>query len=228
MDSETENATAIAANSATNSIAGDAADSGENFSDGYTLIPEAVLLAGERVPVHFGNPFREEEALISGRAFADLSFFEVLSVSGPDRTKWLHSLTTCSFESLGTGISAEMLVLSPNGQIEHAAAVIDDGERTWMILDQGKADGFAQFLCQMKFMMRVEIARHNFTIIGFGAVLDDVPKELRDSAIFSWQDPWPEIAAGGAHYGIMPGTHPGAEVKRTLLAFLIKICLRRS
>lgn len=192
---------------------------------GYDLIPGAVFVAQQQVPAHFGQPFREEEWLIEGKAFADLSFLEVLSVAGEDRRKWLHSLTTCDFSNLSVGESSEMLVLSPNGQIEHAAAVMDDGKRVWMILDSQKADALADFLTQMKFMMRVEIERHDFAVIGFSTPFADIPQKIAKAASFQWEDPWPNVLAGGAHYGVAVAQHPATGVHRTLLGYPKKIAL---
>lgn len=183
------------------------------------LIPGGVLRETDIVPAHFGNPFREEEQLISGRAFSDLRVLEVLRVAGSDRTKWLHSLTTCPFAFIGADVSSEMLVLSPYGQIEHAAAVIDDGTQVWMILDVGRAAALADFFQQMKFMMRVEIERCDLSIIGFSRPIADLPVAIRESAVFAWADPWPDVAVGGAHYGIAPANHPATGIFRSLLAF---------
>ena len=43
---------------------------------------------------HFGEPVKEQRALEAGTAWADLSHYSVISVSGEDRLKWLHDLTT--------------------------------------------------------------------------------------------------------------------------------------
>ncbi|WP_376975411.1 YgfZ/GcvT domain-containing protein [Arcanobacterium hippocoleae] len=192
------------------------------------LIAGGVADHGSSVPAHYGNPFREEAELISGKGFTDLSFLEVLSVSGADRKKWLHALTTCAFTQLATGQSAEMLVLSPYGHIEHAAAVIDDGERVWMLLDSGRAAELAEFLAQMKFMMRVEIQIHDFAVIGFGTQFAQVPENLRTQSVFAWEDPWPAVIPGGAHYGVAAQSHPGAELRRTMLAFSNRSQLRQN
>jgi tRNA-modifying protein YgfZ len=44
---------------------------------------------------HFGEPNKEQKALLEeGKAWADLSHLSVIAVSGEDRLKWLHDLTT--------------------------------------------------------------------------------------------------------------------------------------
>ena len=61
----------------------------------------------------------------------------MLTVSGPDRLGWLHSLTTQHLEGLAPGIGVTTLVLSPQGHIEHALYGVDDGETFWAHTEPG-------------------------------------------------------------------------------------------
>ncbi|QOR48024.1 folate-binding protein [Trueperella pecoris] len=128
-------------------------------------LPGAVLDACG-VPAHYGNPFAEQSRLVAGKAFTDVSFVEVVVVSGQDRLTWLHNLTTRDFTNLAPGESSEMLLLGPNGHIQAAAGVIDDGERTWLLMDRGQAEPVAAFLESMVFRMRVEIERPDYDVVG--------------------------------------------------------------
>ncbi len=126
-----------------------------------TLRPTAVLAesgldAGQ--PWHFGDPLREQRRLESGDGAVDLSHRGVLTVSGPDRLGWLHSLTTQHLADLGPGIGVTTLVLSPQGHIEHALYGVDDGETFWAHTEPGAAAAAAAWLDRMRFMMRVEVA----------------------------------------------------------------------
>ena len=58
--------------------------------------PGAVALAGvdADVAAHYGDPMREQRLLSEGLAVVDLSHRRVLTVTGPDRLSWLHSMTT--------------------------------------------------------------------------------------------------------------------------------------
>ncbi|AZR02822.1 folate-binding protein [Trueperella pyogenes] len=177
--------------------------------------PGAVVDEGHGVPAHYGNPFAEEQKLVAGRAFTDLSFMEVVTVGGPDRAAWLHSLTTRDFLHLPTGESSEVLLLDPNGHIQTAAGVVDDGERTWFLLDRGQAQPFADFLDSMIFRMRVEIARPEAQVFGL-FVPDGVPAAISALADVVWLDPWPRTAQGGAHYGVVDADHPARSSARAL------------
>ena len=110
------------------------------------------------VPWHFGEPFREQRLLESPGAAVDLSHRGVLTVSGPDRLGWLHSLTTQYLEGLAPGVGVTTLVLSPQGHIEHALYGVDDGETFWAHTEPGAAAAAVAWLDRMRFMMRVEVA----------------------------------------------------------------------
>jgi len=82
------------------------------------------------VAVHYGEPHREQRLLEEGLACVDLSHRGVVTVTGPDRLTWLHSLTSQHLSDLAPRTSAETLILSPKGHIEHALHVVDDGQTT--------------------------------------------------------------------------------------------------
>ncbi|MDP9806597.1 folate-binding protein YgfZ [Trueperella bonasi] len=180
-------------------------------------LPGAVMDEDLGVPAHYSNQFAEENQLASGKAFTDLSFLEVVTVSGADRATWLHNLTTRDFLALAAGQSSEMMLLGPNGHVESAAAVIDDGERAWFILDKGQAQPFVEFLDSMMFRMRVKIERPEFDVVGVMVPEAELSDQARALASVIWEDPWPRTLPGGAHYGIADADHPAKNSSRTLL-----------
>lgn len=113
-------------------------------------------LAG--VPLHFGDPSGEQWALEAGRALVDRPDLGVVTVGGPDRQSWLTSITSQVLTGMGPGDSREMLVLDPQGHIEHAAAVSDDGTTTWLVTEGDHARELAGWLDSMRFALRVEVA----------------------------------------------------------------------
>jgi folate-binding protein YgfZ len=120
------------------------------------VMAEAGVDAG--VPWHFGDPMREQRMLEQGAGLVDLSHRGVLSVSGPDRLGWLHSLTTQYFEGLEPGVGVTALILSPHGHIEHVLYGVDDGETFWAHTEPGAAAAAVEWLDRMRFLMRVEVA----------------------------------------------------------------------
>ncbi len=112
----------------------------------------------EGVAWHYGDPLREQRTAESAAAIVDRSNRGVLRITGADRLTWLHSLTTQHLTGLAPGNTAQALVLSPNGHVEHHLTLTDDGTTTWLHVEPGTAPSLTEFLESMRFMMRVEVA----------------------------------------------------------------------
>ncbi len=106
---------------------------------------------------HFCEPVKEQRALEAGTAWADLSHLSVVAVSGDDRLKWLHDLTTQFLSDLEVGIWKSGMILDPQGHIEYQFNVVDDGKTSWLVLDPGYADTLVAYLTKMKFMLKVDV-----------------------------------------------------------------------
>jgi len=76
---------------------------------------------------HFGEPAKEHRALQDGKAWADLSHLSVIEVSGDDRLKWLHDLTTQYLLDFAAGVWTSALILDPQGHVEYQFSLVDDG-----------------------------------------------------------------------------------------------------
>ena len=108
------------------------------------------------VAAHYGDPMREQRAMTRDAALVDRSHRGVVRVTGPDRLSWLHSLTTQHLEGLAPGATAQALILSPNGHVEHHLTLTDDGTAVWIHVESGTAGPLVEFLDSMRFMLRVE------------------------------------------------------------------------
>ena len=106
---------------------------------------------------HFGDPVKEQLALEAGTAWADLGHLNVIAVSGADRLKWLHDLTTQFLNDLGVGIWMDAMILDPQGRIEYQFNLVDDGSTSWLVLDPGYSEALITYLTKMKFMLRVDV-----------------------------------------------------------------------
>jgi folate-binding protein YgfZ len=106
---------------------------------------------------HFGETAKEQRALEEGKAWADLSHLGVIAVSGEDRLKWLHDLTTQFLSDLTPGVWKSALVLDPQGHVEFQFNLVDDGDTTWLVIDPGYLENLIAYLQKMKFMLRVEV-----------------------------------------------------------------------
>ena len=106
---------------------------------------------------HFGEPSKEQRALQAGTAWADLSHLEVIAVSGEDRLKWLHDLTTQFLKDLVVNLWKSAMILDPQGHIEYQFNLVDDGLTTWLVVDPGYSEALYTYLTKMKFMLHVDV-----------------------------------------------------------------------
>jgi len=106
---------------------------------------------------HFGEPVKEQRALEAGTAWADLSHHNIIAVSGIDRLKWLHDLTTQFVSDLQPGVWMANMILDAKGHIEFQFNVVDDGSTTFLVLDPGYSEQLIEYLTKMKFMLRVDV-----------------------------------------------------------------------
>ena len=119
-------------------------------------VPAEGLDAG--VAAHYGDPVREQRAMDRAAGLTDRSNRGVVTITGPDRLSWLHSLTSQHLEALTAGPTAQTLILDPNGRVEHHLTLTDDGTTTWIHVEAGTAAPLVEFLNSMRFMLRVEVA----------------------------------------------------------------------
>jgi tRNA-modifying protein YgfZ len=158
------------------------------------------------VAAHYGDPYAEQRALASRFGVVDRSNRGVLRITGPDRLSWLHSLTTQHLERLEPGASAEALVLSPQGHVEHHVTLTDDGSAVWAHVEPGTIGSLADFLTSMRFMLRVEP--------------EDVSAQYAVLTVHGPQTPAAAVSAAAGLPGIVISTGFGTDliVPRTELA----------
>jgi len=122
----------------------------------------------EGVAWHYGDPLGEQRMLAAGQGWVDLSHRSVITVSGPDRLSWLHSITTNSVDRLAPGDSVLNLVLSPNGHVEHELHMVDDGQTMWIVTEESRSADLLDYLNKMKFMLRVDLADVSASVAVIG------------------------------------------------------------
>ncbi len=167
------------------------------------------------VAAHYGNPMIEQRRLLAGDAIVDLSNRGVLSIAGPDRLTWLNSISSQQLRSLAAGESTETLLLDPNGRIEYAMAVIDDGVETWLIVEADELPGLHAWLDKMRFTLRVQVVDHSLAYAVIGTMAADpaalpLAPAAPNGVPLTWRDPWSSVVSGGFQYADAP-THPGAD-----------------
>lgn len=168
------------------------------------------------VITHFGDAFREQRRLADGAALAPLEDRTVIEVAGPERLTWLDSITSQSVGRLAPGDSTELLILDPQGRVEHAAGILDDGSSAWLIADSGDAEALAAWLTRMKFRTQATVeVRSDLELVGYidgrtvGARITAAAFAPNGVALV-WADPWQRISVGGHQYAEV-AEHPAAD-----------------
>jgi tRNA-modifying protein YgfZ len=125
---------------------------------------------------HFGEPVKEQRAIEAGTAWADLSHLSVIAVSGEDRLKWLHDLTTQFLTDLEAGIWKPAMILDPQGHVEYQFNLVDDGTTTFLVLDASYAEALVTYLAKMKFMLKVDVrdATSEFAVLRAPGAATDI------------------------------------------------------
>ena len=170
---------------------------------------------------HFGEPNKEQRALAEGKAWADLSHLSVIAISGDDRLKWLHDLTTQYLVDFGAGIWLSAMVLDPQGHVEYQFNVVDDGTTSYLVMDPHFIEGLSTYLNKMRFMLRVEVrdATSEFAVMRAPGVaneiggpfalvpraeLDEMKEAFNSTAtqVGTWALDAERVAAGRPRHGI--------------------------
>ena len=180
-------------------------------------VPATGLDTG--VAAHYGDPFAEQRALSRAAGLVDRSHRGVVRITGADRLSWLHSLTTQDLEHLAPGGTAQALVLSPNGHVEHHLTVTDDGTALWAHVEPHTAGALLDFLQSMRFLLRVEPADVTATFAVLTLMGPGTAAELPDGAVTAMRDAFatdviiprdrlPEVAGELAARGtVLAGLH---------------------
>ncbi len=170
---------------------------------------------------HFGEPAQEQRALAEGKAWADLSHLSIIAVTGDDRIKWLHDLTTQHLLNIRAGDWLPAMILDHNGHVEYQFNLVDDGATTFLVLDSSYAEGLLTYLLKMRFMLKVDArdASSEFSVLrapgaatDIGgpyalvprAELDDMKKLFNENAkeVGTWSLDAERVAAGRPRHGV--------------------------
>ncbi len=135
-----------------------------------TAVPALPASIDAGVAWHYGDPFSEQLALAAGAALVDLSHRGVIQVTGTDRLKWLHDLTTQDLKNLGARESALTLILDSHGRVEYELHLVDDGVTTWLTVEPQQTEPVRKYLDSMRFMLDVSVedVSDRFAVVGSG------------------------------------------------------------
>jgi tRNA-modifying protein YgfZ len=143
----------------------------------------------------------EQRSLFEGESVCLMDPVGIICVSGVDRLTWLHSLLSQNLKNLNPGESVEALLLDPQGHVEQLIKIIDDGESSWLMVNQENTQALLDWLTKMVFRMKVEINDRSADFVVVGAIKPNPELAYSsNSQPLIWKDQWPGVAPGGYRY----------------------------
>ncbi len=167
---------------------------------------------------HYGHPMQEQRALANGQAVVDLSHYGIITVTGPERLSWLHTLTTQQLQGMTSPLNTEALFLDLRGRIEIATKIHDDGETTYLLTEPTMNATLVDWLTRMQFAARVEVTDRTGQLALLGAT---APVPGLDVPV--WLDPWPGVTPGGYAYTEAPNDHPAVHEDYAWRLYILEV-----
>ncbi|GAA4406755.1 folate-binding protein YgfZ [Tsukamurella soli] len=132
---------------------------------GAVPAPEDSPDAG--VAWHYGDPFGEQRAAQRSAVVVDRSHRGVLTLTGPDRLSWLHSLTSQYLTGLPDGSAVQDLNLDAQGRVvDHFWLSEVDGV-AYVDTEGPRVADLAAYLTRMVFWSDVQVApRPDLTVLS--------------------------------------------------------------
>jgi folate-binding protein YgfZ len=154
----------------------------------------------------------EQRSLYEGNSVCLMDPAGIISVAGVDRLNWLHSLLSQNLKNLTPGESAEALLLDPQGHIEQQIKIIDDGETSWLLVNQDNTQSLFDWLTKMVFRMKVEIQNQSneFVVVGSVKPRPELSYSSNTHPLI-WKDQWPGVTPGGYRYSTRAVTYSWFE-----------------
>jgi folate-binding protein YgfZ len=145
----------------------------------------------------------------------------IIAVSGDDRVKWLHDLTTQHLLNISAGDWLPAMILDHNGHVEYQFNLVDFGDEIFIVIDPSYAEGLLTYLLKMRFMLKVDArdASSEYTVLRAPGApteiggpyalvprgeLDEMKKVFNENAreVGTWSLDAERVAAGRPRHGI--------------------------
>jgi hypothetical protein len=99
-----------------------------------------------------------DEAVASGRAFADLSAWRKVALAGSDAVAWLNDLASADIADLAPGAAKRSLLLSPTGQIRAEFTIAKTADEILLLQDPHQPSGIDELLAPYVLSSDVRLA----------------------------------------------------------------------
>lgn len=156
---------------------------------------------------HYGDPLGEQRAAEHDAVVVDRSNRAVITLTGPDRRTWLHSISTQHVAEASEGSCTENLSLDGQGRVEDHWLQTELGDVTYLDTEPWRGEPLLTYLTKMVFWSDVAPAAADL------AVLSLLGPQLADSGVVAalGVDALPDESTavalpGGGFLRRLPGT----------------------
>lgn len=115
---------------------------------------------------HFGDPLGEQRAAAHEAVVIDRSHRGVLTLTGPERQSWLHTISSQDVAALPDGASTQNLSLDGQGRVEDHWIQTELGGVTHLDTEPWRAQPLLNFLTKMVFWADVKPAAADFAVLS--------------------------------------------------------------
>ncbi len=115
---------------------------------------------------HFGDPLGEQRNADRDAVVVDRSHRAVITVTGADRQRWLHSLSTQHVAELPDGACTENLSLDGQGRVEDHWQQTELGGVTYLDTEPPRGDALLGYLQKMVFWSDVQLGAADLAVLS--------------------------------------------------------------
>jgi folate-binding protein YgfZ len=127
-------------------------------------VPEDSLDAG--AIWHYGDPLGEQRAAEQDAVVVDRSHRATITLAGPDRRSWLHTISTQHVASLPDGACTQNLSLDGQGRVEDHWLQTELGGLTYIDTEPWRGEPLLTYLQRMVFWSDVQPAAGDLAVLS--------------------------------------------------------------
>lgn len=115
---------------------------------------------------HYGDPLSEQHAATTGAVLIDRSHRAVLTITGPDRLSWLHTLCTQHVSELADGATTENLCLDGQGRVQDHWIQTELAGVSYLDTEPGRGTVLLDYLRSMVFWADVDLQAADLAVLS--------------------------------------------------------------
>jgi tRNA-modifying protein YgfZ len=159
---------------------------------------------------HYGDPLGEQRAAATSAVVVDRSHRGVLTLSGPERQSWLHSISTQHVSSVPDGAGTQNLSLDGQGRVEDHWIQTELAGVTYLDTEPWRAEPLLAYLTRMVFWAQVTPAPSDLAVLSLIGPDWTTQPMLDALGVSALPEPWQAVALdGGGFLRRMPSADAG-------------------